>query len=600
MRKTLLFFMMLSAKLAFGQVFDDFSDGNFTSNPAWTGQASAFRVNSSNQLQTSLSAAAQTVMLAVPNRLAANARWEFFVQLNFDPSAANQARIYLVADQQDLNGPLNGYFIQIGENGSTDSYDLYRQAGTTVTKIIDGPAKSRAEVNKLLARVKVTRTDEGEWEVYADITGGTNYNLEGKAIDKAFLYGDWFGVSCRYTATRSEGFIFDDFKVDELVPDVSPPTLLSAKALDDKTIEAVFSERLIAGTALTASNYIITKLGSPALVKATALPNVYQLVYASALPTGNYTLTVSGVKDLKGNTISKDNQANFIFVQPYEFQKGDILISEILVNPKKDGVDFIEIYNASNQLLDLKNLQLANADANGNPASIKNVSPVSLLMPAKTYWVLTTNPDAVQAQYQVSFPAQLVKMTSLPTFNNDKGTVVLLSSLKPIDRLAYREDMHLALLRNADGVSLERVSFARPTDEPGNFKSAAASVGFATPTYRNSQEEDSQLLANRVTLGSKTFSPDGDGFEDQLQIDYRFVNNGQLASVNIYSDKGILVRKLQRNTSIATSGSFAWDGTDDNGQRSKVGIYVVQFDTFALNGKREHFRQACVLAAKLN
>lgn len=600
MRKTLLFFMMLSAKLAFGQVFDDFSDGNFTSNPAWTGQASAFRVNSSNQLQTSLSAAAQTVMLAVPNRLAANARWEFFVQLNFDPSAANQARIYLVADQQDLNGPLNGYFIQIGENGSTDSYDLYRQAGTTVTKIIDGPAKSRAEVNKLLARVKVTRTDEGEWEVYADITGGTNYNLEGKAIDKAFLYGDWFGVSCRYTATRSEGFIFDDFKVDELVPDVSPPTLLSAKALDDKTIEAVFSERLIAGTALTASNYIITKLGSPALVKATALPNVYQLVYASALPTGNYTLTVSGVKDLKGNTIAKDNQANFIFVQPYEFQKGDILISEILVNPKKNGVDFIEIYNASNQLLDLKNLQLANADANGNPASIKNVSPVSLLMPAKTYWVLTTNPDAVQAQYQVSFPAQLVKMTSLPTFNNDKGTVVLLSSLKPIDRLAYREDMHLALLRNADGVSLERVSFARPTDEPGNFKSAAASVGFATPTYRNSQEEDSQLLANRVTLGSKTFSPDGDGFEDQLQIDYRFVNNGQLASVNIYSDKGILVRKLQRNTSIATSGSFAWDGTDDNGQRSKVGIYVVQFDTFALNGKREHFRQACVLAAKLN
>lgn len=600
MRKTLLFFMMLSAKLAFGQVFDDFSDGNFTSNPAWTGQASAFRVNSSNQLQTSLSAAAQTVMLAVPNRLAANARWEFFVQLNFDPSAANQARIYLVADQQDLNGPLNGYFIQIGENGSTDSYDLYRQAGTTVTKIIDGPAKSRAEVNKLLARVKVTRTDEGEWEVYADITGGTNYNLEGKAIDKAFLYGDWFGVSCRYTATRSEGFIFDDFKVDELVPDVSPPTLLSAKALDDKTIEAVFSERLIAGTALTASNYIITKLGSPALVKATALPNVYQLVYASALPTGNYTLTVSGVKDLKGNTIAKDNRANFIFVQPYEFQKGDILISEILVNPKKDGVDFIEIYNASNQLLDLKNLQLANADANGNPASIKNVSPVSLLMPAKTYWVLTTNPDAVQAQYQVSFPAQLVKMTSLPTFNNDKGTVVLLSSLKPIDQLAYREDMHLALLRNADGVSLERVSFARPTDEPGNFKSAAASVGFATPTYRNSQEEDSQLLANRVTLGSKTFSPDGDGFEDQLQIDYRFVNNGQLASVNIYSDKGILVRKLQRNTSIATSGSFAWDGTDDNGQRSKVGIYVVQFDTFALNGKREHFRQACVLAAKLN
>ncbi|MEE1947176.1 lamin tail domain-containing protein [Pedobacter sp. KR3-3] len=600
MRKTLLFFMMLSAKLAFGQVFDDFSDGNFTSNPAWTGQTNAFRVNSSNQLQTSLSAVAQTVMLAVPSALATNAKWEFFVQLNFDPSTANQARIYLVADQQDLNGPLNGYFIQIGENGSADSYDLYRQAGTTVTKIIDGPAKSRADVNKLLARVKVTRTDEGLWELYTDISGGTNYNLEGSATDKVFLYGDWFGVSCRYTATRSEGFIFDDFKVDELVPDVSPPTLLSAKALDDKTIEAVFSERLMIGSALATGNYAITNLGSPALVKATALPNVYQLVYASALPTGNYTLTVNGVKDLKGNTIARANQASFIYVQPYEFQKGDILISEILVNPKKDGVDFIEIYNATNQLLDLKNLQLANADANGNPANVRNVSNVSLLMPAKTYWVLTTNPDVVKAQYQANFPAQFVKMASLPAFNNDKGTVILLSSLKMIDKLVYHEDMHLALLRNADGVSLERVSFAKPTDEAGNFKSAAASVGFATPTYRNSQEDDKQILANSVSLGSKTFSPDGDGFEDQLQIDYRFVNNGQLANVNIYSDKGILVRKLQRNTSIATSGNFIWDGTNDNGQRSKVGIYVVQFDTFALNGKRESFRRACVLATKLN
>lgn len=600
MRKTLLFFMMLSAKLAFGQVSDDFSDGNFTSNPTWSGQTNGFKVNGANQLQTSLSAVAQTVMLAVPSMQVANAKWEFFVQLNFDPSTSNQARIYLASDQQDLNGPLNGYFIQLGENGSADSYDLYRQAGTTVTKIIDGPAKPRAEVNKLLARVRVTRMEEGNWELYTDITGGTNYSLEGSAIDKVYMYGDWFGVSCRYTATRSEGFIFDDFKVDELVPDVTPPSLLSAKALDDKTIEAVFSERLTSSSALITGNYAIANLGKPMLVQATALPNVYQLVYASALPTGNYILTVSGVKDLKGNAIAKNNEAHFVYVQPYEFRKGDILISEILVNPKKDGVDFIEIYNATNQLLDLKNLQLANADAAGNPINVRNVSDISLLMPAKTYWVLTTNPTVVKAQYQVDFPAQFVKMASMPAFNNDQGTVLLLSSLKVIDQLLYHEDMHLPLLRNADGVSLERVSFARPTDEPGNFKSGAASVGFATPTYRNSQEEDGQLLANSVTLASKTFSPDGDGFEDQLLIDYRFVNNGRLANVNIYSDKGVLVRKLQRNTSIATSGSFAWDGMNDNGQRSNVGIYVVQFDAFALNGRHESFRRAFVLATKLN
>lgn len=77
MRKTLLFFMMLSAKLAFGQVLDDFSDGNFTSSPAWEGSTAAFKVNTAKQLQTFLSANAQTVTLAVPSMLAVNAQWEF-------------------------------------------------------------------------------------------------------------------------------------------------------------------------------------------------------------------------------------------------------------------------------------------------------------------------------------------------------------------------------------------------------------------------------------------------------------------------------------------------------------------------------------------
>lgn len=600
MRKTLLFFMMLSAKLAFGQVLDDFSDGNFTSSPTWEGSTAAFKVNTAQQLQTFLSANAQTVTLAVPSMLAVNAQWEFFVQLNFDPSTANQAKIYLVADQQDFNAPLNGYFIQIGENGSADSYDLYKQTGTSITKIIDGPAKVRSDVNKLTAHIKVTRSSDGKWELFTDVAGGTNYSLEGSTNDLTHISTDWFGVSCKYTATRSDGFVFDDFNVSELVPDVTPPTLLSAKAIDELTIEAVFSERLEKNSALQVINYALNGLGNPVSIKSTSLINVYQLVYSSALPTGNYTLTVNNVKDLKGNAIATQNKANFVYARPYNLQRGDILISEVLVNPKSGGVDFIEIYNASNQLLDLKNLQLANVDANGLPASIKNVSGSSLLMPAKSYWVLTTNPSIIKSQYHVEFPEQFVQLASLPAYNNDKGTVMLLGSQQVIDRLDYNEAMHLALLRNADGVSLERTSFTRTTNAPGNFKSAAASVGFATPTAPNSQEEDAKITKNNVSLNNKVFSPDGDGFEDQLQIDYQFVNDGNLANINIYSDKGILVRKLERNTSIATSGSFVWDGLNDSGQKSNVGIYVVKFDAFALNGKTESFKQTCVLATKLN
>ena len=598
MIKTLLLFMLLSVKLAFGQVSDDFSDGNITSNPVWSGNTSQFYVNAAKQLQTSSSTIAQTVSLVTANVLVLNAKWEFFIQMNFDPSTSNQARIYLISDNQDLKGSLNGYFIQIGESGNTDSYGLYKQSGLTITKIIDGSAKTRTDANVLLARVKATRDNAGKWELLTDVTGGTNFTSEGMATDLTHVYTDWFGVRCEYTATRSNGFIFDDFSVTELKADVTPPNLISAKALDEFTVEALFSERLESSSALLNSNYSVAKIGNPNSITAAA--NTYKLTFASALPTGDNKLTVTNVKDVKGNVIGANNTASFFFVKPYNIKKGDVLLSEILSNPRTGGVDFVEIYNNTNQIIDLKDLQLANADASGNPASIKNISTSSVYVLPKTYWVLTTNPTIIEQHYEVKFPNQFVQVSSFPSFNNDKGTVILLKGKEELERFAYNESMHIKLLRDGDGVSLERVSFLADVSTANNFKSAAQSVGFATPTYRNSQEEDLNTIKNKVSLTSKTFSPDEDGFEDLLQINYEFVNNGNLATINVYSDKGVLVRKLQRNTSIATAGSFVWDGLNDAGQRCKVGIYLIKFDTFTLTGKMESFKHTCVLATKLN
>jgi hypothetical protein len=868
MRKTLLLFMLLSVKLTFGQISDDFSDGDFSANPSWVGQTTLFNVNSSKQLQTSLVTVAQSVSLVTANAFALNTKWEFTVQMNFDPSATNRARIYLISDQQDLNGALNGYFVQIGESGSTDSYDLYKQTGTSITRIIDGPAKTRTNVNALLARIRVTRNDIGKWELLTDISGGNNFVSEGTVTDLSYINTNWFGVRCDYTATRSNGFTFDDFSISELTPDITPPILLSAKALNEFTIEAVFSERLESTSAMLSSNYVLSQLGNPIAVATTSLANVYQLTFATTLFTGAYTLTVNNVKDVKGNLISANSTADLFYIKPYlakagdvvineifadpspqiglpnaefvelwnttdeyilltgwkykdltttytftadtlkpkqylilcanadvnlfsaygktkgltswptlnndkdvlkllnendnvideaaynldwykdpikaqggyslelidpknkckgiqnwmastatsggtpdlqnsvyqnqisteapklltativdeqnitlqfskyvdslsasklinyvvnngignpiaaspigplfttvnlkfvapfvkgienlltvsnlvdcagnlihpsansaklfmaeKIKQGDILISEVLFNPREGSVDFVEIYNNSGHTLDLKELKLANLNSADSISNIKIVSSIPQLMPANSYWVLTSNVADIKQQYNVQHPNQIIQLGALPAFNNDKGNVILLTDNFIVDRFDYHEGMHHALLKNFDGVSLERISFASPTNAPNNFKSAAQSVGFATPTARNSQETNSNTIKNNVTLANKTFSPDGDGFEDLLQINYEFVNNENLATINIYTDRGILVRKLQRNTSLATTGSFIWDGLDDLGKQSKVGIYIIKFDAFALNGKAESFKQTCVLASRLN
>ncbi len=103
-----------------------------------------------------------------------------------------------------------------------------------------------------------------------------------------------------------------------------------------------------------------------------------------------------------------------------------------------------------------------------------------------------------------------------------------------------------------------------------------------------------------MAVANKTFSPDNDGFEDLLQIDYRFKENGNLATINIYTDKGVLVRRLARNITMSTQGRIYWDGLNDAGQLCKVGIYIVRTTVFNINGNSDSFKQTCVLASKLN
>lgn len=193
----------------------------------------------------------------------------------------------------------------------------------------------------------------------------------------------------------------------------------------------------------------------------------------------------------------------------------------------------------------------------------------------------------------------MVQMAVMPPYNTDKGTVAIWKANDVIDQFDYTEKMHHALLKDVKGVSLERVSFVVSGNESGNLQSAAASVGFATPTDKNSQSEDISVK-NSVVLANKTFSPDNDGFEDLLQIDYRFKENGNLATINIYTDKGILVRRLARNITFSTQGTVTWDGLNDGGQLCKVGLYVIKTDIFTIKGSTDSFKQTCVLASKLN
>ena len=377
-----------------------------------------------------------------------------------------------------------------------------------------------------------------------------------------------------------------------------PLSLKEAALADSQAIKLVFNKSVDSLIAANVANYSCNNgLGKPSSVKISSPDfTAAELKFDAQITRGRtYKVEVNGVTDCAGTLIT-GNTAEFIY--PEKIAKGNLLISEVLFNPRPDGVDFVEIYNNSDVQLDLSDLFIATIKAD-TLSSVKQVSNGQYLLSPKSYLVLTTDPDNVKKEYHTENTNAFLKMASLPGFNDDAGAVVLLSKGVRIDQFSYTSKMHFSLIKDVEGVSLERISFKRSADEQGNFHSAAASAGFATPGYRNSQMVDEVFSSEEVSLASKTFSPDNDGFEDALMLNYNFKEDGLVGNASVYNNQGILVRKLYKNTTLSTSGTLIWDGTDDKSNKAAVGIYVLYLEVFDLKGNTRKYRRSCVLAAKL-
>src|ERR1700752_4878535 len=139
MKRIFVLLNLLLTQFVFAQVTDDFTDGDFTANPVWSGDAADFTINGTQQLQLN-AAAAGASYLSTPNVMADlnNKEWRCFVKQTFAPSGSNYGRVYLVSDQANLEGSLNGYYLQFGEALSNDAIELFEQSGMTSTSVCRG------------------------------------------------------------------------------------------------------------------------------------------------------------------------------------------------------------------------------------------------------------------------------------------------------------------------------------------------------------------------------------------------------------------------------------------------------------------------------
>ena len=369
-------------------------------------------------------------------------------------------------------------------------------------------------------------------------------------------------------------------------PDIEPPAVIAATVMDSNCLRVRFSETVLMNP-LQVDFSLDHDLNIISIQPVPPYLNAVDLLFDHAFQAGiMYQLTLgTGVCDCAGMTAWEGQSILFgLDVQPYY---KDLIINEILFNPpNSEDADYVEVYNRSDHIIDLKNVKIGSGGDAFPEKTAMAVSEGYQLFPGQMV-ALCKNRKLTEQHYQPLYPQNLLQCDSLPAFANAQGVVQLTDlSLRTLDRLSYSEDMHYSMLSSTDGVALERVHYEGETQDNSNWKSAAANVNYGTPGYVNSQYAEWLSNEDILHIEPDIFSPDNDGIDDFAEIYCRFSDLENRVTVSVYDRQGMLVKNLVNNELCGNEARYLWDGTDANGRKMPPALYVVRLNYWNLSGKK--------------
>ena len=574
-KKLLALFVLLNA-FVFSQVTDDFSDGDFINNPIWTGSIDDFVVNTSQEVQLN-NTIASTSYLSTPHNMSTidNQEWRVWTKQSFSPSSGNNGRIYLTSDNADLTNTLNGYYIQLGESGSSDALRLFKMEAGSSTLLCsgtDGQIASSFEVS-----IKVIRSEVGEWTLYADFTGQENYTFQNSTTDAGALTGSHFGFLDTYTSSNSTKFYYDDIYIGNQIIDTEPPVMQEVNVVNSTSIDLLFDEELESTSAENTSNYEI----QPSFVINAAVldisnPSLVHISLVSPLQNGSsYTISSNNIEDNSGN-LSDSQSLSFEFLIGETPSPGDVIISEIFADPSPiiglPDAEYVEIYNSSDKIFDLNNWKLNDASSSGT------IGSGWILPDSYAVLVSTSNVD--------SFLVLTIPVTSFPSLNNSGDDVVLFDpSGLQIDMVSYTDDWYKDDIKKSGGYSLEIINPNDPCSDISNWMASISPTG-GTPglensVYDNTPDEEAPFITQLVSLPPNF-----------LEIYFsEGMDSSSLVNASIFTAPGLTIQNIYVASSPAQSMIIEFNEDIETGTLYSLSIQNAQdcwlnsnemFSTFAM------------------
>ena len=492
--RTKLLLLLILPLFVKAQITDDFSDGDFTSDPAWSGTDTCFIVNGDFQLQSkALSAGEAYLVMASPTKQPTCARhdemeWRFWIRENFSPSTNNYAEVWLSADVANLSQATQGYFLRFGAKGSDDAIELYRKDLDGENLICKGLEAAIASSFKVA--VKVNCDKEGHWSVETDYNNQGVYVTEAEGHDNALPLSGFFGFHIKYTASNAKKFYFDDVYVGPKIIDTQPPELRSLTVPDAHHLLLEFDEALDE-TALESKHYVLEPdVGMPDTVKFADRPSQVSLGFHVPIPENvNCILRLSGLIDLAGNLLAETSWNFSIF----KAKENDVVINEIMADPSPvvglPDWEYIELFNTTEICINLKDWILAIGNSNKTFPSV-DIEPLGYLILCKE--------DALE---------ELRPFGSIQGFSSfsvaNAGTTLKLSSPEEsvISEVAFNDNWYHDPEKKEGGWSLEQIDPFNPCAGTTNW-SASMDASGGTPGRLNSINTPNEMspLVERVSV----------------------------------------------------------------------------------------------------
>ncbi len=264
MKKLLLSLLFISgfAASGFGQIVDDFSDGDFTTNPVWTGTTANWIISSnstagagatgSNTLRLNASAAGTSYLSTQRTATWGNEQtWGIWIgRRNQAATTTNVTIVWLYASEADVtSATVDGYRIRFGDNTGDDEVLLEKVTDGVATTIITSSSAVTNGITDYGFQIRVTRSLGGTWTLYSSnlptangtgavasdpLTTASTPNNLGTVVDNTYtnFANGYFSITAIHTAGADAivGQEFDNLKFEPSESATLPVSLISFTA----------------------------------------------------------------------------------------------------------------------------------------------------------------------------------------------------------------------------------------------------------------------------------------------------------------------------------------------------------------------------------